>query len=86
MPDSERQRRLEELHSAALQRDAGEREGFLRQAAPEMRNCAAQSNRCWATNSSWTVFWKYRHCKRSPKTLRSLSSDHKWATRWGRII
>ena len=32
MPDSERERRLEELHSAALQRDASERDEFLRQA------------------------------------------------------
>jgi non-specific serine/threonine protein kinase/serine/threonine-protein kinase len=32
MPDSERQRKLEELHSGALKRDAGERDEFLRQA------------------------------------------------------
>ena len=32
MPDSERQRRVETLHSAALQLDAGERDTFLRQA------------------------------------------------------
>ncbi len=32
MPDSERERRVEELHSAALQRDASERDDFLRQA------------------------------------------------------
>ena len=32
MPDSERQRRLEELHSAALKRDTSERDAFLRQA------------------------------------------------------
>jgi len=32
MPDNERERRVEELHSAALQRDAGEREEYLRQA------------------------------------------------------
>jgi len=39
MPDSERERRLEELHGAALQRDASERDEFLRQACggdPEM--------------------------------------------------
>ena len=32
MPDSERERRLEELHSAALRRDSSERDEFLRQA------------------------------------------------------
>jgi serine/threonine protein kinase len=32
MPDNERQRTLEELHSAALQRDANDRDEFLRQA------------------------------------------------------
>ena len=32
MPDSERQLRAEELHSAALKRDAGGRDEFLRQA------------------------------------------------------
>jgi len=32
MLDSERERRVEELHSAALQRDASERDEFLRQA------------------------------------------------------
>jgi non-specific serine/threonine protein kinase/serine/threonine-protein kinase len=32
MPNSERERKLDELHSAALQRDASERDEFLRQA------------------------------------------------------
>jgi len=32
MPDSERERRLEEIHSAALKRDASERDEFLREA------------------------------------------------------
>jgi hypothetical protein len=30
MPNSERERKLDELHSAALQRDASERDEFLR--------------------------------------------------------
>ncbi len=43
MPDNEGQRRTEEVHSAALQLDAGERDTFLRQACggdAELRSAA----------------------------------------------
>jgi len=53
MPDNERGRRLEELHSGALKLGAGERDEFT-SAVAATRNFAAQLNRCWAMNRSWT--------------------------------
>jgi len=64
MPDSERARRLEELHSAALKRDASERDQFPRQACggdAEMRR-AVES--LLGYEQELDGFWKCRHCKR----------------------
>ncbi len=64
MPDSERERRVEELHSGAPGLGTGERDSCARP-APATRNCATPSNRCWATNKSCKVFWQRRRSMKS---------------------
>ena len=86
MPDSERERRLEELHSAALKRDASERDEFLRQACGGDAELRRAVESLLGYEQKLDGFLEVPALQTATLDTRSLGSGPRWAKRWGRIV